>query len=104
MKKLTLLALFLMLGFASIWGLNLLPFSEAKTPPVSAPNKFELADMKKLAADLPGRILFDSNRSGNFGIYSISLDGQDLQKVSNTPKHEIFPDPSPDGRFVVFNE
>jgi Tol biopolymer transport system component len=55
-----------------------------------------------LAAGFPGRIVFDSDRSGTFGIYSMAADGSDVQTVSDTPMQEICPDPSPDGKWIVF--
>jgi len=54
------------------------------------------------ASESPERVLFDSNRSGTFGIYSTKLDGSDLRAVVDSAAHEIFPDPSPDGQSVVY--
>lgn len=48
------------------------------------------------------RIVFDSNRSGSFGIYSASLDGTDIRSIVDTPADEVHPEVSPDGRFIIF--
>ena len=48
------------------------------------------------------RVLFDSNRSGSFGIYLMNSDGSGVTRVVDTPAHEMYPDPSPDGRWVVY--
>ncbi len=48
------------------------------------------------------RILFDSNRGGTFGIYTMNSDGSDVQAVIDTEKEDMFPDASPDGRWIVF--
>ena len=53
--------------------------------------------------DLPaGRLLFDSNRSGSFGIYLQNLDGGGVRKVVDTPAEEMYPDVDPTGRWVVY--
>lgn len=49
-----------------------------------------------------GRIVFDSNRSGSFGIYSVRMDGSDLRPIVDSDAHEIYPDPSPDGSSIVY--
>ena len=48
------------------------------------------------------RVIFDSNRSGSFGIYIMNGDGSAAERVIDTPAHEMYPDPSPDGRWVVY--
>lgn len=53
--------------------------------------------------DLPaGRILFDSNRSGSFGIYIQNPDGSGIRKVADSPAEEMYPDIDPTGRWVVY--
>lgn len=78
-------------------------FFEKPLPPGNeAPTEEELADLKRLARDFPGRIIFDSNRSGSFGIYSMAADGSDVQEVFNSGSEEIYPDVSPDGNLIAF--
>jgi len=38
-----------------------------------------------------GRILFASDRSGNFDLYLITPDGSDLTRVTDTPFDELEP-------------
>jgi Tol biopolymer transport system component len=52
--------------------------------------------------NIPGRILFDSNRGGSFGIFSMNADGSDTRVVVDGERAEIYPDPSPDGRWIAF--
>ncbi len=66
------------------------------------PQEEELEILRKISSRFPGEIVFDSNRSGTFGIYATSLDGSGLRKLVDTELHEMFPDPSPDGKLVVF--
>lgn len=54
-------------------------------------------------AELPaGRILFDSNRSGSFGIYIQNPDGSGLRTVVDSPEQEMYPDIDPRGKWVVY--
>lgn len=49
------------------------------------------------------RILFSSDRSGNFDLFSMALDGSDIQQLTDTPWNETGPDWSPDGSEVVYS-
>ncbi|MBN1859111.1 PD40 domain-containing protein [Candidatus Bipolaricaulota bacterium] len=48
------------------------------------------------------KLLFSSNRDGNYEIYEIAASGASLRRVTNTPLHELFPRPSPDGTKIVY--
>ncbi|MCC6955099.1 MAG: PD40 domain-containing protein, partial [Deltaproteobacteria bacterium] len=48
------------------------------------------------------RIVFDSNRSGSFGIYSARLDGTEIRSIVDSPADEVHPEVSPDGRHILF--
>lgn len=50
-----------------------------------------------------GEVIFDSNRAGNFSIYTYHLDTNKTYRVTNSSKHDMFPDPSPDARHIVFS-
>lgn len=52
---------------------------------------------------LSQQIVFDSNRSGTFGIYSLPLAGGDPVIISDSPLHEMYPDIAPNGDAVVFS-
>ena len=67
----------------------------------------------KIAAKwrFPGRVIFDSNREGRFAIYATELAaGANSQlsaaakcvKLISSDRHDMFPDPSPDGSAIVF--
>ena len=52
--------------------------------------------------EIDGRIVFDSNRSGTFGIWSMKSDGIDLKVLVDTGAQETLPSPSPDGRWIAY--
>ncbi|MDP3480981.1 MAG: lysylphosphatidylglycerol synthase domain-containing protein [Desulfoprunum sp.] len=53
--------------------------------------------------ELPaGHILFDSNRSGSFGIYVMNPDGSGLRTVVDSPEEEMFPDIHRNGEVIVY--
>lgn len=63
----------------------------------------EEAEGRRHLQDMPaGRLLFDSNRSGSFGIYTQNLDGSGLKKIIDSPAEEMYPDIDPTGRWVVY--
>jgi uncharacterized protein (TIRG00374 family) len=66
------------------------------------PSEKELAQRTEIARLFPGRIIFDSNRSGTFGIYTMKPDGTDIKVLNDSPAHEMYPDVSPDGQYIVF--
>ncbi|MBL7134519.1 MAG: PD40 domain-containing protein [Phycisphaerae bacterium] len=55
-------------------------------------------------AATPGLIAFCSNRSGQWGIWTLRADGSDLKQVSKAPAgaHDVDPVFSPDGRGILF--
>jgi Tol biopolymer transport system component len=56
------------------------------------------------AGPLPdlGEILFDSNRSGTFGIHRLDAATGEIHTIADGPAHEMFPAPSPDGRWIAY--
>lgn len=50
----------------------------------------------------PGSLVFHSNRDGNAEIYLMDPDGGGQTVVTPDPAEDIWPDLSPDGRFVAF--
>ncbi len=79
-----------------------LVLGEVETPPAKAPTKAENNSILELAKLMPGQIVFDSNRSGSFGIYSLNLSNQKQQEIYNSAEQDIYPDVSPDGQTLVF--
>ncbi len=49
------------------------------------------------------RVAFASNRTGNWDIWVVGLDGQHAVQITNTPMHEVHPSWSPDGTRVVYS-
>ncbi|MEM7028934.1 MAG: FHA domain-containing protein [Chloroflexota bacterium] len=47
-------------------------------------------------------IAFMSNRDGNWELYAISVDGQNLSRLTNNEANDGIPTWSPDGRFIAF--
>lgn len=49
-----------------------------------------------------GRIVFTSNRNGNYDIFAISADGSGLQQLTSGPEDDDYPAWSPDGSAILF--
>lgn len=85
-----------------IFKINLAKSQVKQNSGTSQPSVEEVKKREAIANIFPGKILFDSNRSGKFGIYTINPDGTDLSEIINTNQHEMFPDISPDGKLIVY--
>ncbi|HET7090605.1 MAG TPA: hypothetical protein VFL17_18390 [Anaerolineae bacterium] len=48
------------------------------------------------------RIVFASNRDGDFDLFSMSVGGGDVQQLTDDPSDEDAPAVSPDGQFIAF--
>lgn len=48
------------------------------------------------------QIVFQTNRDGDFEIYSMQIDGSDQHRLTNSPRNDLLPNWSPDGRQIVF--
>jgi hypothetical protein len=64
------------------------------------------AGSKELLAELknyPNKIVYESNREGNFELYLCNADGSHTVNLTNTPGvDELYPKPSPDGTKICF--
>ena len=60
------------------------------------------ADRLKALRQLPGDILFDSNRSGSFGLYILERQTGRTKTLIDSPQHEMYPTASPDGKHIVY--
>lgn len=49
-----------------------------------------------------GKIVFVSDRDGDFEIYTMNLDGSGVTNITNHPANDWFPAHSPDGRQIAF--
>jgi Tol biopolymer transport system component len=74
--------------------------SSAPTPAPSAATAAPLS----IGAPLPnGRLVFDSDRAGTYGLYTMRVDGGDVQTLSSDPQFDSWwPRLSPDRMHVVF--
>jgi uncharacterized protein (TIRG00374 family) len=66
------------------------------------PTADEQRARKNIAVELDRKVLFDSNRSGSFGIYIMNPDSSGIRKVVDTKQHEIYPSASPDGEWIAY--
>jgi TolB protein len=48
------------------------------------------------------RVVFQSNRSGRWEIYSMAIDGTDVRQLTNEPGDNVTPAVSPDGGWIAF--
>ena len=55
-----------------------------------------------IVVDAQGQIAFTSNRDGNFKIYVMDADGDNLRRLTNNPAIDGSPSWSPDGKRIVF--
>lgn len=86
-----------------LWAISLLPVGTAGADRGADAEPAENVSRRAaLGLAFPGRIVFDSNRSRTFGIYSMRADGRDVRTVFDGGLEETLPDASPDGRHVVF--
>lgn len=72
---------------------------EAETP-----TDTQQSALSEIAKSFPGEIVFDSNRSGSFGIYVMKPDGSGIRALVDSDWQERFPDPSPDGQWIVYGK
>jgi uncharacterized membrane protein YbhN (UPF0104 family) len=68
----------------------------------SKPTDAELQSRGRFLEKLEGRISFDSNRSGTFGVYLLNPQGEISTVVDDPSWHEVLPSPSPNGDWIVF--
>lgn len=48
------------------------------------------------------KIIYQSNRNGNEDLYSINLDGSGLQRLTDNPGNDLYPEVSPDGKKIAY--
>ncbi len=55
------------------------------------------------ASRLPQRLVFEAYENGNWELFTIRSDGTDrVNLTATTDRHELYPQVSPDGRFIAF--
>jgi len=77
--------------------------AEKANPIISEiPSASDLNTQNEIKSKFSGKIVFDSNRSGTFGIYAMNPDASELSKVVDSDWQDRYPDPSPDGKWIVY--
>ena len=69
---------------------------------VFAPRPGRLHPSVSATQPLTSKIVFYSNRDGDFGIYAMNLDGSGVTQLTNNPADEFLPLWSPDGTRITF--
>jgi uncharacterized protein (TIRG00374 family) len=87
---------------AAVQVLPLPPPTRVRTAPVDSPTSDDLERFAQWRAEFGGDLIFDSTRSGTFGIWRLDTTRGELRCVADSPQHEIYPDPSPDGHWIVY--
>ncbi len=103
LKVAVLTALLLGLAFALCHLPSIGARGDRKVAKAEKPTPAEVEARAAFAREFGGAIVFDSDRSGSFGIWAMQADGRGLRPVSDTPAHEMYPDPSPDGAWIAFS-
>ncbi len=99
------LAQFSIIVPALLWGAYEVPLSAAPATGVSeAASAHDKQAIERISAELGegAKIVFDSNRSGSFGIFALDPSDLSIRPVIDSPEHEMYPDPSPGGEWIAF--
>ncbi len=98
----------LILTSASLYKIGLLNEAPSDFPPIYSadqPPSAARAQLEDLKESFPGSIVFDSNRSGSFGIYRMEVDGTDVTEVIDSPQtHEMYPEISPKHNQIAYSD
>lgn len=94
-----------LLVFGLLFAVARIPSCGPKLRQADRPTADETAARAAFATEFGADVVFDSTRSGTFGIWRMHADGSGLTAVADDPvAHEMYPDPSPDGRWIVFSK
>jgi Tol biopolymer transport system component len=69
---------------------------------ITRPSAAGAASFGKTVNGSSQRVLFASDRDGNFEIYSMNPDGSDQKRLTNNPASDLYPVWSPDGKRIAF--
>lgn len=78
------------------------PVAAHAAGPADRPSAAEVQALGAAGAEFGGELVFDSTRSGTFGIWRVRLDGSPPVVVADSPEHEMYPDVSPDAAWIVY--
>lgn len=60
-------------------------------------------DLRAALASYPHKLVYETDRDGNWELYLANADGSARKNLTQTPKiGEVYPKASPDGRFIAF--
>ena len=82
------------------------PVEPTEVPATAMPVAAPVTNTATLTPTLPalgGRIVFHSDRDGEIDIYTMALDGSNLQRLTTAAGRDFEPDWSPDGSTIVFS-
>jgi len=80
------------------------PVPTATILPVTPTPPQEPTPVPPPPTSVPSRdsIVFVSNREGNLDIYTMNMDGSEVQKITSSSSDEVYPAISPDGKKLAF--
>lgn len=77
------------------------PATDARAQAEPRPETAVVTDSERLPSDLPGRIAFQSDRTGHAKIFVLDHDG--VRQITHGPGNDRNPKWSPDGKQIVFS-
>lgn len=81
----------------------LLACREEKAGTVLARSEQQTSQTDPFLKELPGKIVFQSDRDGDWEIYVMNADGTNPSRLTNNPAGDYRPAWSPDGRYITFH-
>jgi Tol biopolymer transport system component len=69
---------------------------------VSAPIALDATALQPDGSPAEDAVVFASNRSGNWEVYRVNLDGSDLRQLTGDTALDVMPTWSPDGEWIAF--
>ncbi len=70
----------------------------------SAPDEAEQRALRDLKGQIRGQVLWESNRDGNWDLYTMNADGTGARPLTNGPEDDTEGHFSPDGKSIVFTK
>jgi TolB protein len=92
-----------LLGLAGFAAVGLTLFGAAASVGSEEPNNEPNAGLLLELKNYPHKIIYETNRDGNWELYLVNADGSDPVNLTRTPDiDELYPKPSPDGSKICF--